>query len=88
MVGALAEKRKEFGTYRLGEVGSYRMVLGNMHCSIGPEEIKIEIEKLGHTVTNTWNIERYRAGLSLTSCFFVELKPVPNNKDIFNTKYI
>jgi hypothetical protein len=28
----------------------------NMHYSINPQEIKTEIEKLGHTVTNIWNI--------------------------------
>jgi hypothetical protein len=56
-----------------------------MHYSINPLEIKTEIEKLEHTVTNTWNIKQYRTKLSL-SMFFVELKPVPNNKDIFNVE--
>jgi hypothetical protein len=45
-----------------------------MHYSINPEEIKTEIEKLGHTVTNFWTIKQYRTKLSL-SVFFVELKP-------------
>jgi hypothetical protein len=40
----------EFHTYELKE-RSYRTVLKNMHCSINPEEIKTEIEKLGHMVT-------------------------------------
>jgi hypothetical protein len=30
-----------------------------MHYCINPEEIKTEIEKLGHTVTNIWNIKQY-----------------------------
>jgi hypothetical protein len=29
-----------------------------MHYSDNPEEIKTEIEKLGHKVTNTWNIKQ------------------------------
>jgi hypothetical protein len=29
-----------------------------MHYSINPQEIITEIEKLGHTVTNIWNINR------------------------------
>jgi hypothetical protein len=58
-----------------------------MHYSINPQEIKTEIENLGHTVTNIWNIKQYRTMLPL-SLFFVELKPAPNNKDIFNVEYI
>jgi hypothetical protein len=59
-----------------------------MHFSINPEEIKTEIEKLGHMVTNIWNIKQYRTKLPLSMFFFVELKPAPNNKDIFNVEYI
>jgi hypothetical protein len=54
-----------------------------MHYSINPEEIKTEIENLGHTVTNIWNTEQYRTMLPL-SMFFVELKHAPNNRDIIN----
>jgi hypothetical protein len=58
-----------------------------MHYSINPEEIKTEIVKLGHTVTNIWSSIQYRTKLPL-SMSFVEMKPVPNNKDIFNAEYI
>jgi hypothetical protein len=58
-----------------------------MHYSINPEEIKTEIVKLGHTVTNIWNIIQHRTKLPL-SMSFVEMKPAPNNKDIFNAEYI
>jgi hypothetical protein len=53
-----------------------------MHYSIAPGDIKTEIEKLGHQVTNIWNITQYHTKL-LLSMFYVELKPSPNNKDIF-----
>jgi hypothetical protein len=62
-------------------------VLKNMHWSINPEDIKMEIEKLEHSVTNIWNIKQYRTKFPL-SMFFVELQPALNNKDIFNVKYI
>jgi hypothetical protein len=58
-----------------------------MHYSINPEEIKTEIEKSGHAVTNIWNIKQYKNNIPL-SVFSVELKPAPNNKDIFNVEYI
>jgi hypothetical protein len=58
----------------------------NMHYSFNPEEIRTEIEKLGHSVTNIWNIKQYRAKLPL-STFSVELKLAPNNKGIFNVEY-
>jgi hypothetical protein len=62
-------------------------VLENMHYSINPQEMKTEIENLGHTVTNIWNIKQYRTKLPL-SMLFVELKPATNNKDIFNVGYM
>jgi hypothetical protein len=87
IIKALAEKRAEFHTYKLKEERSCRLMLKNMHYSINPQEIKTEIEKLGHTVTNIWNIKKYGTKLSL-SMFFVELKPAGNNKVIFNVEYI
>jgi hypothetical protein len=58
-----------------------------MHYFINTEEIKTEIEKLGHTVTNIWNIKQYRTKLPV-SMFSVALKPAPNNKGILNIEYI
>jgi hypothetical protein len=58
-----------------------------MHYSINPEEIKAEIEKLGHTVSNIWNIKQYETKLPL-SMFFVEVKPVPNIKNIHEVEYL
>jgi hypothetical protein len=84
-VTALTERCTEFHTYKLKEERSYGVVLKIMHYSINPDDIKIE--KLGHMVTNTGNIERNRTKLPL-SMFFVDLKPAQNNKDIFNVEYI
>jgi hypothetical protein len=59
----------------------------NIHYSINPEETKTEIEKLGHAVSNIWNIKQYRTELPI-SMLFVELKPAPNNKDIYKVEYL
>jgi hypothetical protein len=58
-----------------------------MHYAISPDDIKLEIEQLGHTVTNIWNIKQYRTKLTL-SMFFADLKPAPNNEDIVTVEYI
>jgi hypothetical protein len=81
------QQQTEFHTYKPKEERSYRVMLKSMHYSITPADIKTEIEKLGHQVTNIWNITQYRIKLSL-SMFFVERKPAPNNKDIFLVEYL
>jgi hypothetical protein len=58
-----------------------------MHYSINPNEIKSEIEQLGHTIINIWNIKQYRTKLNF-SMSFVEPKPSPNKRGIFNIEYI
>jgi hypothetical protein len=50
-----------------------------MHFSINPEDIESGIEKLGHTVTNIYNIKHHLTKLPLPM-FFVDLKPATNNK--------
>jgi hypothetical protein len=70
VIKALAKKHTEFHTYKLKEERTYRAVLKNMHYSINPQEIKTEIEKLGHMVTNIWNVKRYRTKLPLSMFFF------------------
>jgi hypothetical protein len=58
-----------------------------MNYSINQDDIKIKIEKLGHVVAKIWNSKQYRTNLFL-STFSVDLKPTPNNTDIFNVEYI
>jgi hypothetical protein len=58
-----------------------------MHFSVDPADIKAEIENLGHTVINIWNIKQFRTKLTL-SMFFVDLKPAPNNKEIFLVEHL
>jgi hypothetical protein len=58
-----------------------------MYYSINPADIQTEIEKLGHIVTDIFNIKHHSNKLAL-SMFFVDLKPASNNKDIFNVEYL
>jgi hypothetical protein len=87
IIKALAEKNTAFHTYKLKYEDNYRVVLKNMHFSINPADIGSEIEKLGHTVTNIYNIKHNLTKLPLP-IFFVDLKPVTNNKEIFNVEYL
>jgi hypothetical protein len=84
---ALAAKNTEFHTYKPKEDRSYRVVLKNMHFSIPTDNIKSEIEKLGHQVTNIWNMTHHRTKLPLSK-FFIDLKPAPNNKDILELEHL
>jgi hypothetical protein len=78
-------KNTKFQIYKFKEERSYRVVVKNIHYCINSEEIKTEIEKLGHTVTDIWNNKRYRTKPRL-SMLLVELKPASNIKDIFYVK--
>jgi hypothetical protein len=49
-----------------------------MHFCINPEEIKTEIETLGHVVTDIWNTKQCKTKSHIL-CFFVELKPAKKN---------
>jgi hypothetical protein len=83
----LTAKGAEFHTFKPKEKRNYRVVLNHMHYSINPDDIKAEIEKLGHKVANIWNMKQFRTKLPF-SMFFVDLKPAPNNKDIFNFEFL
>jgi hypothetical protein len=52
-----------------------------------PAEIKYEIENIGHAVTNIHNMKQNKTKLPLPM-FFVDLKPAPSNKDIFQIEYL
>jgi hypothetical protein len=62
-------------------------VLKHLHYSTNTEDIQAELGKLGHTVTNVWNIKQARTNIPLPM-FFVELKPAQNNKDIYNVEFL
>jgi hypothetical protein len=83
----LMAKGAEFHTFKPKEERNHRVVLKHIHYSVNPDDIKSEIEKLGHKVANIWNIKQFQTKLPL-SMFFVDLKLAPNNKDIFDVEFV
>jgi hypothetical protein len=83
----LTDKHAEFHTFKPKKERNYRVVLKHMRHSINPDDMKSEIQNIGHKVANIWNIKQYRTKLPLPM-FFVDLKPAPNNKDIFNVEFL
>ena len=82
VIKALAENRTEFHTYQPKVDRNFRTVLRGLHYSTDIQDIKSEIESLGHTVMNIYNIKQIRTNSPLP-LFFVHFKPSVNNKDIY-----
>ncbi|ERL88018.1 hypothetical protein D910_05407 [Dendroctonus ponderosae] len=58
------------------------VVLSNLHPSTREEDIKTDLNSLGHNIRNVSNIPS-RITKNRTSLFFVDLAPQQNNKDIY-----
>jgi PAX-interacting protein 1 len=87
IIKALAEKHTEFHTYQPKENGSFRTVLRGIHYSTDANEIKSEIEKLGHKVINIFNIKQTWTNI-LLPLLFIDLKPSDNNKEIYRIQIL
>ena len=72
-----------FHTYQLKQKRSFRVVLRNIHHSVDLDELKFELQNLGHEVTNISNI-KHRISKNSLSLFFIDLKQKANNKEIYN----
>lgn len=73
---------------------SFWVVLKNIHPTTDIEELKTlieelktSIEELGHQMTNFWNIKDMLSKNPLTM-FFIDLKPDPGNKKIYNMRFL
>ena len=73
----------KFHTYQLKQERPFRVVLRNIHHSVDLDELKYELQNLGHEVTNISNI-KHRISKNPLSLFFIDLKQKGNNKDIYN----
>ena len=62
-----------FHTYQLKQERSFRVVLRNIHHSVDLDELKFELLKIGHEVTNISNI-RHRVTIYPLSLFFIDIK--------------
>lgn len=74
-------------TYQIKSERAYRVVLRGLHASENTTEISKELHKIGHEVRQIVNI-RHRATKEPLPVFYVDLEPKPNNKAIFDVKYL
>ena len=72
-----------FHTYQLKQERPFLVVLRNIYHSVDLDELKFELLKLGHKVTNISNI-RHRVTKNPLSLFFIDIKQKQNNKEIYN----
>ena len=84
---ALVDKNTEFHTFRPKQDKTYNVVLKGIHSSTPIEEIKEEIENMGHEVSNISNIKN-RISKRPLPMFYINLKPKSNNKDIYKCSAI
>ena len=76
-----------FHTYQLKQERPFRVVLRNIHHSADLGELKFELLKYGHGVTNISNI-RHRITKNPLSPFFIDIKQKENNKEIYNVNWL
>lgn len=76
-----------FHTYQLKSEKKYRVVICNLHHSTDVENLKAELDELGHKAVNIYNI-KHRVTKAPLSMFFVDLQAAANNKNIFNIKVL
>jgi len=86
-VKELKTRNYEFHTYKPKQQTNFKVVLKHMPPEERIDDIKRDIEDLGHKVTNIWNIKKCGTKEPL-NMFYVELKPENNNKDIYQTTHV
>ena len=72
-----------FHTYQFMQERPFREVLRNIQHSADLDELKFELLKHGHEVTNISNI-RHRITKNPLSLFFIDIKHKENNIEIYN----
>jgi len=79
----LKNKNTEFHTYKPKQERSFKVILKQIHATANLDNIKKEIEDLGHTVTNTWTIKK-QGTEKVLHMFYVKLcKSKNNSTDIY-----
>jgi len=77
-----AKKQHGIPLYKSKQEKDFKIVLKHIHTTANLNDNKKEIEELGHTVTNIWNIKKQGTKITLYM-FYIELKQKSNNKDIY-----
>jgi hypothetical protein len=78
------EKNMEFHTYNPRQYRNFRVVMRNLHPSTEVQDIKWALIEKGHEVTNVWNAKQRNTNKPLP-IHFIDIKPHPNNKEIYQT---
>ena len=76
----------KFHTYQLKQERSFRVVLRNIHHSADLDELKFEVLKHGHEVTNISNI-RHRITKNPLSLFYIDIKKKKKKKKKRNLQH-
>lgn len=81
----------EYHTYQLKSEKCYRFVIRGLPSSISHDEIKADLEKMGHEVVGITNIYKMVTidGVKARKdfpLFYIDLKQKDNNKEVFNIK--
>lgn len=87
VIEMLDENKTQYHTYKPKEDRTFRVVMKGMHHSIQSEDITAELNKLGHEVTNVWNI-RHRTTKTPLPMHYVDFATNENNKNIYKIKLI
>uniref|UniRef100_A0A1B0GHS3 Putative nucleic-acid-binding protein from transposon x-element n=1 Tax=Lutzomyia longipalpis TaxID=7200 RepID=A0A1B0GHS3_LUTLO len=77
-----SEKRLELHTYQFKSERAFRVVLKGLHSSTKAEDIKTELERLGHKVQSIINVRQRTTKVPL-SMFNVNLERKDSNKEIY-----
>nr|CAI5855579.1 unnamed protein product [Callosobruchus analis] len=85
MVREFRESNVFHHTYQLKEERAYRIAIKCLHHSTSTEDIKEELSKLGHRVTNIVNVQ-HRITIESLNLFFIDLEPSETNKDVYNKR--
>lgn len=87
IVDVLEKSNAEYHTYKLKTERGFKVILKNMHHSVDTNEVIAQLADKGHDVINIWNIKHWKTKQPLP-IFEIELKPNPNNKEIYSIQHL
>ena len=81
------EQNIYYHTYQLKEDRAFQVVIKHLHHTTDLDDIKNELQNLGHDMRNIINVKHRQIKEPLNT-FFIDLEPAKNNKDIYEVKAI